>query len=67
MYMPTAVAGYFIYGDAVKPNMLNTMPQGITTTIVSILMTAHVLFGIVIVINPVMQEIEHVINIPDCK
>lgn len=67
MYTPSSAAAYFIYGKEVEPNVLNTMPKGATTTIVSVLMTAHLLFGIVIVINPVTQEIEHMINIPDSK
>ena len=67
MYSPSAVAAYFVYGIDVESNILNTLPQGATTTIVSLLMTSHLLFGIVIVVNPVAQEIEHCIDIPDSK
>ncbi|KAH3782639.1 hypothetical protein DPMN_160558 [Dreissena polymorpha] len=53
MYTPSSAAAYFIYGSRVEPNILNTLPKGATTTIISFLMTAHILFGIVIVVNPV--------------
>ena len=67
MYTPSAVAGYAVYGEEVKDNILQTLPVGVTTTIVSILMTSHLLFGIVIILNPVSQEIEHWFNIPERK
>ncbi|XP_060597359.1 uncharacterized protein LOC132751223 [Ruditapes philippinarum] len=65
MYLPSSAAGYAVYGSQVQPNVLNTIPKGVTSTLVSLLMTAHLLFGIIIVINPVSQELEHFINIPE--
>jgi hypothetical protein len=67
MYLPSSAAGYAVYGSQVQPNVLNTIPKGVTSTLVSLLMTAHLLFGIIIVINPVSQELEHFINIPERK
>lgn len=63
--MPCSIATYVVYGVKIEPNILNTMPSGVSTTIVSVLMTAHLLFGIIIVINPVCQELEHAVNIPE--
>ncbi|XP_045159616.2 uncharacterized protein LOC123525011 [Mercenaria mercenaria] len=65
MYMPSSAAAYAVYGKQVQSNVINTIPSGVTSTIVSLLMTAHLLFGIVIVVNPVSQEIEHFFNIPE--
>ena len=66
MYSLSAVAAYFVCGIDVS-NILNTLPRGATTTIVSLLMTSHLHFGIVIVVNPVAQEIKHCLDIPDSK
>ena len=67
MYLPSTTAAYFVYGEQVKANILNTLPGGATSTIVSVLMTAHLLFGIVIVINPVTQELEHALRVPESE
>mgnify|MGYP000255300776 CR=1 FL=1 len=66
MYSLSAVAAYFVCGIDVS-NILNTLPLGATTTIVSLLMTSHLHFDIVIFVNPVAQEIKHCIDIPDSK
>lgn len=63
--MPCSIATYVVYGVKIQANILSTVPSGASTTIVSLLMTAHLLFAIVIVINPVAQELEHVLNVPE--
>ncbi|KAH3782629.1 uncharacterized protein LOC127841078 [Dreissena polymorpha] len=65
MYTPSSSVAYFIYGSRVEPNILNTLPMSATTTIISLLMTAHILSTIVIGINPLSQEIEHVLKVPE--
>ncbi|XP_064594698.1 uncharacterized protein LOC135461499 [Liolophura sinensis] len=64
MYLPVSVAGYFVYGSDVKANILLTVSHGPMLYIVQILITAHLLFGFVIVINPFCQEMEEVLNVP---
>lgn len=64
MYLPSSVAAYFIYGKKVEANVLNAVPNGPAATIVSVLMTVHLLLGIVIVINPLSQELDHLFHIP---
>ncbi|KAL4237138.1 hypothetical protein ACF0H5_005518 [Mactra antiquata] len=64
MYTPSSAAAYFVYGSEVQPNILQTLPTGPASTIVSLLMTSHLLFGGVIVINPLLQELEHTFNVP---
>lgn len=64
MYTPSSAVAYFVYGSEVEANILETLPTGPSSTIVSVLMTSHLLFGVVIVINPFLQELEHVFNIP---
>jgi amino acid permease len=65
--MPCSIATYVVYGETIEANILSSVASGPATTIVSVLMTAHLLFGIVIVINPVSQQLEHVLNIPESK
>lgn len=65
IYMPCSIATYVVYGETIEANILSSVASGPATTIVSVLMTAHLLFGIVIVINPVSQQLEHVLNIPE--
>jgi hypothetical protein len=67
IYMPCSIATYIVYGETIEANILSSVASGPATTIVSVLMTAHLLFGIVIVINPVSQQLEHVLNIPESK
>lgn len=64
MYIPTSTAGYFIYGKAVDENILNTTTDSPITYIVQTLITVHLLFGFVIVINPFCQEIESKFGVP---
>ncbi|KAL4237137.1 hypothetical protein ACF0H5_005517 [Mactra antiquata] len=64
MYTPSSAVAYFVYGSKVEPNILQTLPTGPTSTIVSLLITSHLLFGAVIVINPFLQELDHVFKVP---
>ncbi|XP_064596417.1 uncharacterized protein LOC135463023 [Liolophura sinensis] len=64
MYLPVSVAGYFVYGRDVKANILLTVSHGPMLYIVQILITAHLLFGFIIVLNPVSQEMEEVLRVP---
>lgn len=63
IYMPSSIASYGIYGERVSPNVLNTVSVGPMRTIATVLMTVHLVFGIIIIVNPVCQEVEHFLNI----
>ncbi|XP_052089874.1 uncharacterized protein LOC127726532 [Mytilus californianus] len=64
MYLPTSTSAFFIYGNTVKDNILLTTTDGPITYIVQTLITLHLLFGFVIVINPFCQEIESKFGVP---
>ena len=64
MYLPSTVVGYALIGKTLHPNVIVDMPGGPAKTIVSILMTSHLLFGAVIALNPPSQEIEDLLKIP---
>lgn len=65
MYIPTTAASFVRYGDKLSDNILETLPQGAANTVASILMTTHLVSGIIIILNPVTQELEHVLKIPE--
>lgn len=64
MYLPVAICGYSVYGVNSKDNILENLSEGPMQYIVEILITLHLFFGFVIVINPVCQEMEEVVGIP---
>lgn len=65
MYFPVSTAGYYVYGKGVGSNVLGSVSHGPMKTIVTILITLHLLFGFIIVINPFSQEVEHVLKIDE--
>jgi vesicular inhibitory amino acid transporter len=64
MYLPTSTAGYFVYGNTINENILKTTTDSPITYVVQTLITLHLLFGFVIVINPFCQEIESKFGVP---
>ncbi|GFR76319.1 amino acid transporter ANTL1-like isoform X2 [Elysia marginata] len=64
MYLPVAICGYSVYGINAEDNILLNLSAGPMQYIVEILITMHLFFGFVIVINPVCQEMEEVVGIP---
>lgn len=63
IYMPSSIASYITYGQMISPNVLDTVSRGPMRTIAAILMTLHLYFGIIIIANPVCQEVENIIGI----
>ncbi|XP_052090183.1 uncharacterized protein LOC127726769 [Mytilus californianus] len=64
MYLPTTTSGYFVYGQNLNPNIVKNMTSGPITYIIDILMTLHLIFGYIILINPVCQELEAKVGVP---
>ena len=67
MYLPTATSGFFVYGSRLNPNILKNMSAGPITYTVEILLTLHLIFAFLILINPVCQELEAKVGVPKCK
>ena len=67
IYLPGSITSYFVYGKDVQSNVLFTMSAGPIRTIATVLMTLHLILGIIIVGNPVCQQIEHLANVPNSK
>ncbi|KAK3578876.1 hypothetical protein CHS0354_010236 [Potamilus streckersoni] len=65
MYVPVSTTAYFIYGDDIQDNILDTISKGPMQYAITILLTSHFLFGFIILLNPVNQELEHLLKVPD--
>lgn len=58
IYLPVPAAGYFIYGKALSPNILETITAGPVLSVVQVAFTLHIIMAFIILMNPVCQEIE---------
>lgn len=65
MYTPVAAAGFFVYGGDVNANVVNTIGDGPLKVSVTVLIALHVFFAFIIVLNPVCQDIEDLLKIPE--
>lgn len=64
LFLPLAVMGYLTYGSSVSTNIINSIPNGTHRIVVSILMTGHLFFASLLMINPALQQIEDKFSIP---
>ncbi|UYV60431.1 hypothetical protein LAZ67_1001146 [Cordylochernes scorpioides] len=64
LYAPLAGVGYAVYGQAVMPNIIDNMPKGTVQLAVQILISLHLFFGFLLVVNTPSQEIEEHLNVP---
>lgn len=64
LYLPIAVGGYAVYGDAVAPNVSASLAATPLTLVGNVLMAVHLVFAFIILINPVCQEMEELYNVP---
>ncbi|XP_033741065.1 amino acid transporter AVT1I-like [Pecten maximus] len=64
LYLPVASVGYFVYGDSLDANIINNLPPGGPTYVALILITIHLLSAFVIILNPLLQEVDMVLHVP---
>ncbi|XP_060809587.1 uncharacterized protein LOC106130540 [Amyelois transitella] len=64
LYLPIAIAGYAVYGEAVAPNVSTSLSATPLTLVGNILMALHLVAAFIIIINPVCQEMEELYNVP---
>lgn len=67
MYLPVSVAGYVIYGSSVATDILNTVTEGPLKITITALFAIHLFLAFLILINPVAQEFEDFVDIPQRK
>lgn len=72
MYLPISSIAYFIYGKNVESNILLTKSRDVDNKevsdvinqVVEVLITIHLILGLLIVINPFCQELESYARVP---
>ena len=62
--MPVATAGFIVYGTNVDGNILQSIPDGALRVTAEVLITCHVMFAFVIILNPLSQDMEELFNVP---
>ncbi|XP_035662326.1 amino acid transporter AVT1J-like isoform X1 [Branchiostoma floridae] len=63
MYLPVSIAGFLVYKSECDNNILSTLTAGGLKYASLILITLHLIFAFIIVINPVCQELEERLRI----
>ena len=68
IYLPVSIAGFVVLGDyMVYANILKNMtPNWILYTVI-ILINFHFLLGFIIVVNPLLQDLEAILKIENSE
>ncbi|KAG8184418.1 hypothetical protein JTE90_004588 [Oedothorax gibbosus] len=64
LYLPVAVLGYYVYGDSLPPNVLDSLPDSVIKKIISVLLALHMFFAFLLVINATVQDLEEFLKVP---
>ena len=64
LYLPVSVTGFTVYGSIVENNVLNSVTGGGLKTAISVCFAIHLFLAFLILLNPVAQEFESFVNIP---
>ena len=72
LYVPTALGAYIVLGDKVEPSILRTLSDydnlyhtsRVIVSIVEILFAAHFITGFVLMLNPMLQQLEEFYEVP---
>jgi len=63
LYLPVASAGYFVYGDDLKDNIMDSLPIGGLRDAGDLLLAIHLLMAFTIAVNPSCQQLEETLGI----
>ena len=67
MYVPVAVAGYYVYGTDVSTNIIQSLPSGTLRVCIEALISVHLIMACIIVLNPLSQQLEERCSTPNSK
>ena len=68
LYIPVSLSGFIVIGDYMKSsNILDEISNNWILYAVIFLITSHLLMAVLIVANPVNQDIEGFFHLPDSK
>ncbi|VDL72677.1 unnamed protein product [Nippostrongylus brasiliensis] len=63
LYGPISIAGYAVYGTSISDSIVSSIQTPFLRVMISILITLHVLFSILIIINPLHQGVEEHVGV----
>ncbi|KAG1692970.1 Amino acid transporter AVT1C [Nymphon striatum] len=64
VYLVLGVLSFLILSKETKPNILDTLPLNWSTKIAQVLIIIHLFVVFCVLLNPVLQDLENVFNIP---
>ncbi|KAI1719934.1 transmembrane amino acid transporter protein domain-containing protein [Ditylenchus destructor] len=64
MYIPIAYFGYVVYGTSLKESIITSIQSPLIQQAANLFIAAHCILTLTIVINPLNQEMEHLLKIP---
>ncbi|VDM37370.1 unnamed protein product [Toxocara canis] len=64
MYIPVSVMGFVTYGNSVQDSIINSLQITGIQQAVNVLITLHCLLALTIIFNPLNQEVEEILNVP---
>nr|CDJ93825.1 Amino acid transporter domain containing protein [Haemonchus contortus] len=63
LYMPLSVMGYVVYGSSLESSVIYSIQTGYLQLGANLMIAVHCIMTLVIVINPLNQEVEHYLKI----
>lgn len=75
LYVPTALGGYIVLGGDIQPSILRTLAHyddvhhtsRVIVSVVELLFAAHFVSGFVLMLNPMLQQLEEYFEMPHSK
>ena len=65
--IPLGVAGFELFGNHVKPNILLNLGQSTAATVVKWMFTLHIFCAYIIAANPLSQDLERLLSAPQSE
>ncbi|XP_054155610.1 uncharacterized protein LOC128954069 [Oppia nitens] len=64
LYIPVSGGGYGVFGDQTAENIVQNLPQSALTTVIDCFFLVHCYTAFLIIVNPVLLELEDMLKIP---
>lgn len=67
MYVPVQIVGYITYGNSLRESIINSLQYRWIQQSVNMLITVHCILTLTIMFNPLNQEAEDLLRVPQRK